>query len=76
MFTFPPEVAMNGSPIICDSSCMCILWIEEESHDYILDGIFRRYTIIDVYIPVWYLITIFTTIILHTHTVIMIPLLL
>ena len=23
MFTFSSEVAMNGSPIVCDSSCMC-----------------------------------------------------
>ena len=55
---------------------MCTLRIEEESHDYnIFDGIFRRYKIIDVYIPVWYTITIFTTVIIHMHTAIIIALL-
>ena len=48
---------------------MCTLQIEEGSHDYsIFDGIFRRYTIIDVYILVWYLIIILTTIIIYIHT--------
>ena len=52
---------------------MCTLRIEEEGHDYnIFDGIFRRYKIIDVYIPVWYLITILTTVIIHIHTAIII----
>ena len=55
---------------------MCTLRIEEESHDYIFDGIFRRYTILVVYIPVWYLIIILTTILLLIYTAIMIPLLL
>ena len=67
---------MNGSPIIRDGSCMCTLRIEEESHDCVFDGIFRRCTIIDVYISVWYLIIILTTFIIYIHTVIMIPLLL
>ena len=72
MFTFSPEVAMNGSPIICDSSCMNVYIVDWRRKSWLYPWWnFGDIQLLMCTYRCGILLLFLLPIILHTHTVIM-----